>query len=235
MEIKINIEKRHLFILILAVGLLGIGIVRAGWANPNGVGHSFDEIELCSAEEILKTNSSNSWECIPVDSIVPEYGDIESISGTAPLTFSAGCETGNCSIGLTVDASGNCDSSGSVCGSGHTHSGYLTAESDPQVGSISNNKICYGSGSQAICNDNAFQVIGDTIVVVDGATNTNTQVGTFRLTLVGGAMHDFSGIYTIIPNNVGWFWGVDVTDNRYKVLYRGSGGRWSTLQDISHQ
>ncbi|MEE9525512.1 MAG: hypothetical protein V3V78_02795 [Candidatus Woesearchaeota archaeon] len=48
-------------------------------------------------------------------------GDITGVveSGSTPLTFSA-CSSGSCSIGMNVDASGDC-ATGYACGGGHTH------------------------------------------------------------------------------------------------------------------
>jgi hypothetical protein len=54
--------------------------------------------------------------------LTSEDGDISNIveDGASALTFS-GCDTGECTIGLNQDGTGDCDA-GNVCSSGHTHS-----------------------------------------------------------------------------------------------------------------
>jgi len=60
-------------------------------------------------------------------------GDITKVTGTGPLTFSPGCDNGDCSIGINVDGDGVCDTAGAVCTQGHTH---LVGDTDILAGAV---------------------------------------------------------------------------------------------------
>jgi hypothetical protein len=67
-KININIEKRHLVILIGILLVIGIGfVVASNWANSNGVGHSLDEIQPqnCSSGQVAVGWNASGIICIP--------------------------------------------------------------------------------------------------------------------------------------------------------------------------
>jgi len=97
-------------------------------------------------------------------------GDITKVTGTGPLTFSPGCDNGDCSIGINVDGDGVCDTAGAVCTQGHTH---LVGDTDILAGAvdgglggeIQNNTI---TADDLMANSVGNSELVDQIVVPDG-------------------------------------------------------------------
>lgn len=85
-SININIEKKHLYILIGILILAGI-VYAFGGTNPSEMGHSINELEACpNQDEILKTSSAGVWEC----SALPAGSAPVWLTGTGGIYYSAG-------------------------------------------------------------------------------------------------------------------------------------------------
>ena len=118
-NIHINFKKKDLWLLsAIVVFLIGVGFVIA-WDsnNPAVMGHSYQELQKCLANQILKTNPNGQWECV--------------------------AESGGCSLGNWETKNNNqvyqASTDGTVVAIGYTFDiyliGYTNANADP-TGSI---------------------------------------------------------------------------------------------------
>lgn len=135
-------------------------------------------------------------------------------SASALAANGANCDAGSAPLG--VDASGAVEGCFAVVtGTPWTGMGYLTAESDPQVGTLTNTKWCTTDGSAVNCATDA-----PILVEVDGSTTnelptagfaidvSTTQVDFDPTEITGGTTWDDSGEASVV-----WGWALSgVTD-----------------------
>jgi len=104
-NINLKFQKKDLWLLsAIVVFLVGVGFVVAyGGNDPAVMGHSYQELQKCGANLILKTNPSGQWECVAESgggSFVPS-----TYNGEESVTFPNGLiiKSGQVTLSRTVD------------------------------------------------------------------------------------------------------------------------------------
>jgi len=142
--VKINFEvkKKSLFLWATAFLMLAGFVGVYAWANTAGVGHSYNELEPCSAGQILKT-VEGVWTCADMVSV---GGSQWTLSGDNIYYNSGkvGIGTTNPLSTLSVGSDGAIEAG--VYGSGNTYGVYGSSNAVGVRGSGSTYGV-YGSGS----------------------------------------------------------------------------------------
>jgi hypothetical protein len=116
---QINIQKRHLVILIAILAVLGIGFVIAStWSNiATHVGHSWDEIQPsnCSAGQFVNGTDQNGVICSTPTNF-PHHWEKSwkryPVEGADLASEKTACDVGNCILKMD---SCTCDPSSPTC------------------------------------------------------------------------------------------------------------------------
>jgi hypothetical protein len=148
-----------------------------------------------------------------------------------------------CSAGQAITALGDTP----------TCSPFLTSESDPQVGAVTNTYVCYGDGSAVQCGDSAFTWDSANDILVVGQINTGqgaTEVYLMNQNVRTSDSPTFAGLtlngnlnmnnYNIV--NIGNLFGngtlnyyphpTSYTTHPAHTFYSGTGSAWATRLSI---